>query len=47
MKAGVGAPTRAHIPERTFRTDRWWAYPLSTGAILLFGIKRVCVHLLW
>ena len=34
MKAGVGAPTRAHIPERTFRTDRWWAYPLSLGAVL-------------
>jgi hypothetical protein len=36
MKAGVGGPDRAHIPERTFRTDRWWAYPLSTGAILVF-----------
>ena len=36
MKAGVGAPTRAQIPERTFRTDRWWTYPLTTGAILVF-----------
>lgn len=36
MKAGVGAPTRARIPERTFRTDRWWVYPLSVGAILIF-----------
>lgn len=38
MKAGVGAPVRAQIPERTFRTDRWWLYPLSTGAILVFFI---------
>lgn len=36
MKAGVGAPERAQITERTYRTDRWWAYPLSTGGILLF-----------
>jgi hypothetical protein len=45
MKAGVGAPTRAHIPERTFRTDRWWAYPLSTGAILLFFIVYATVRI--
>jgi hypothetical protein len=36
MKAGVAAPGRAQIPERTYRKDRWWAWPLSTGAILVF-----------
>ncbi|MEN0138266.1 MAG: hypothetical protein AAGC80_24155 [Rhodococcus sp. (in: high G+C Gram-positive bacteria)] len=28
--AGVGAPTRARIAERTLRTDRWWLAPLLT-----------------
>ncbi|AOW92818.1 hypothetical protein BFN03_09325 [Rhodococcus sp. WMMA185] len=28
--AGVGAPTRAQIAERTLRTDRWWQLPLLT-----------------
>ncbi|GCE37183.1 putative succinate dehydrogenase [membrane anchor subunit] (succinic dehydrogenase) [Rhodococcus wratislaviensis] len=28
--AGVGAPTRARIVERTLRTDRWWLAPLLT-----------------
>ncbi|MDV6279987.1 hypothetical protein [Rhodococcus jostii] len=28
--AGVGAPTRARIAERTLRTDRWWVAPLLT-----------------
>jgi hypothetical protein len=45
MKAGVGAPARAQISERTFRTDRWWLYPLSTGAILLFFIVYATVRI--
>jgi hypothetical protein len=36
MKAGIAAPQRAQISERTLRTDRWWTYPLTTGGILLF-----------
>ncbi|MCC6269931.1 MAG: hypothetical protein IT190_01490 [Microbacteriaceae bacterium] len=36
MKTGVGAPGRAEIPQRTLRTDRWWAQPIVT-VILLVG----------
>ncbi|OLF16867.1 hypothetical protein [Actinophytocola xanthii] len=45
MKAGVGAPGRAQIPERTLRTDRWRIYPLTTGAILLFFIAYATVRI--
>jgi hypothetical protein len=30
MTAGINAPGRARIPERTLRTDRWWLSPLLT-----------------
>ncbi|TNC23979.1 hypothetical protein [Amycolatopsis alkalitolerans] len=30
VRAGVGAPRRARIAERTLRTDRWWVPPLLT-----------------
>lgn len=33
MSNGVGGPTRASIPEKTLRTDRWWLAPLSTFAV--------------
>jgi hypothetical protein len=36
MKAGVAAPGRAQISERTYRKDRWWRWPLGMGAILVF-----------
>lgn len=45
MKAGVGAPDRAQISERTFRTDRWWRAPLSTGAILGFFIVYATIRI--
>jgi hypothetical protein len=31
--SGVSGPTRARIPERTLRTDRWWVYPLTTFVV--------------
>jgi hypothetical protein len=31
MTAGINAPTRAQISERTLRTDRWWLPPLITN----------------
>jgi hypothetical protein len=33
--AGVRSPGRAPIAARTLRTDRWWAYPLTTFGVLL------------
>jgi hypothetical protein len=32
--AGVGAPERAHIEQRTLRRDPWWRYPTVIGVIL-------------
>ncbi|MGI8881022.1 MAG: hypothetical protein ACR2KJ_11065 [Jatrophihabitans sp.] len=32
--AGVGAPGRAKIAEKTLRTDRWWLQPLVTTTLL-------------
>ena len=37
---GVRSPGRASIRARTLRTDRWWAYPLTTFAVLLVGASR-------
>jgi hypothetical protein len=33
MSTGVRSPGRAHIPEKTFRQDNWWLYPLVTFTI--------------
>ena len=33
--AGVFAPTRAKIAERTLRTDKWWLQPLITVVVLV------------
>ena len=33
MSTGVTGPTRARIPEKTLRTDRWWLYPLTTFTV--------------
>jgi hypothetical protein len=33
MSTGVTGPTRARIPDKTLRTDRWWLYPLTTFVI--------------
>jgi len=33
MSTGVTGPTRARIPEKTLRTDRWWLYPLTTFVV--------------
>jgi hypothetical protein len=40
-----GARPRAAIAARTLRTDRWWVYPLTTGAILLFFIAYATVRI--
>jgi len=45
MKAGVGAPDRAQISERTYRTDRWWAWPLSMGAVLAFFVVYATIRI--
>lgn len=45
MTAGVGAPGRARISARTFRTDRWWRPPLVTGAVLAFFIVYATVRI--
>ncbi len=31
--SGVRARGRAAIAARTLRTDRWWAYPLTTFSV--------------
>jgi len=31
--AGVTGPTRADLPQRTLRTDRWWVSPLITFVV--------------
>ena len=33
MSTGVTGPTRARIPDKTLRTDRWWLYPLTTFVV--------------
>ena len=42
--SGVTGPTRARIPERTLRTDRWWLTPLATfvvfSAFVVFATFR-------
>jgi hypothetical protein len=45
MTAGVGAQSRAQIPARTLRTDRWWRPPLVTGAVLVFFIVYATVRI--
>jgi len=35
QRAGIRSPGRASIGARTLRTDRWWAYPAVTFAVLL------------
>ncbi len=42
---GVDAAGRAQISARTLRQDRWWQYPLTTGAILLFFIAYATVRI--
>jgi hypothetical protein len=33
MSTGVRSPGRARLPDKTFRQDRWWVYPLVTFVI--------------
>ncbi len=42
---GVDAPRRASIGVKTLRQDRWWGYPLQTGAILVFFIVYATVRI--
>lgn len=48
LSAGVGAPGRAHLPERTLRTDRWWLQPVATFSFLaawvIYATVRVCLQ---
>ena len=44
MKSGVGAPTRARIPDKTLRTDRWWMPPLLTNLGLLAFVVYATVR---
>ena len=43
--AGVSAPGRARIAEKTLRTDRWWRSPLITGSVLVFFIVYATVRI--
>jgi hypothetical protein len=42
--SGVFSPTRAHIQQRTLRTDRWWLSPLRVdlgfAAFLIYATAR-------
>ena len=48
LSAGVGHPSRARIPQRTLRTDRWWLSPLlyviGFTAWLLYGLVRAALQ---
>jgi hypothetical protein len=48
LSGGVGHPSRARIPERTLRTDRWWLSPLlyfiGFTAWLLYGLVRTALQ---
>jgi hypothetical protein len=41
---GVQSPGRAAIGARTLRTDRWWAYPLTTFTVLLAFVAIVAIN---
>ncbi|MBA2639504.1 MAG: hypothetical protein H0U77_05840 [Nocardioidaceae bacterium] len=45
MATGVEHPGRAQIGVRTLRQDRWWQYPLTTGAILAFFVVYATVRI--
>jgi hypothetical protein len=42
--AGVRGPTRARIPEKTLRSDRWWLYPLTTFVVFMSFIVYATVR---
>ncbi|MCW2595715.1 MAG: hypothetical protein JWR06_154 [Jatrophihabitans sp.] len=44
MQAGVSAPGRATIAERTLRTDRWWQAPLLTSVLLSIWVLYALVR---
>jgi hypothetical protein len=43
--AGVNAPGRARIAEKTLRTDKWRRSPLITGSVLVFFIVYATVRI--
>lgn len=45
--SGVFSPTRAEIPQRTLRTDRWWQAPLVTNLGLLAFILYATIRAFW
>ncbi len=44
---GVFSPTRAEIPQRTLRTDRWWQAPLLTNLGLAAFVIYATVRAFW
>jgi len=47
MRAGVGAPGRATIAERTLRTDKWWRAPLITVILLTAWVAYAAIRTSW
>src|ERR1700760_1125487 len=45
--SGVFSPTRAQLPERTLRTDRWWLPPLVTNLGFLAFILYATTRAFW
>src|SRR5690625_6308283 len=44
---GVFSPSRADIPARTLRTDRWWLQPLMVNLGLAAFIVYATVRAFW
>jgi hypothetical protein len=46
-RTGVFAPTRAEIPKRTLRTDRWWLGPTLTDLGLAMFVIYATIRAFW
>jgi hypothetical protein len=46
-RTGVHGPTRARIPERTLRTDRWWLYPATTFVVFAAFVAYATFRAFW
>src|SRR3954451_1510017 len=42
--ASVRGPERAHIHQRTLRSDRWWLYPLTTFVVFMSFIVYATIR---
>ncbi|MGH8825810.1 MAG: hypothetical protein ACRDVN_15245 [Jiangellaceae bacterium] len=47
MATGVASPSRARIPARTLRTDRWWVDPAITAGVLLAFVVYATFRAFW